>query len=425
MINIRFVCFAASRYWKEPNVLQDVYGRLEKQLTAYDRASCQLVVDGEGIDGWPKNSSDALVIVPMSGAVQPHILKAAELFSHVIIYPMYILGNAPEDAANRMLINNAAPTTMDCWGVLRRRHPNADLVQNPQQLEKVLRVHIAHERMKQAKLILIGEVEPWVVSVGRDLSVYQRMGIAVEKVSDEEVSQAYQATSAEDAQPYIKKYKDHASSIVEPTPQDILNAARMAAALVRVLENHQADGMAIACFDLLRVGTNACLGVSFIGDCTDKIAACEGDLDSACTMLMMKHLTNTKLWMANPGLHPGGVVNFSHCTAPIAVDKGRENDFILRSHHESGIGASLQVSLPLERKVTACRISAEDRSITIQTGTSVAGPYENACRTQMYVKFDDYNRYINTAIGCHQVFCFDDISDEMTLLAGKMELTLL
>lgn len=31
------------------------------------------------------------------------------------------------------------------------------------------------------------------------------------------------------------------------------------------------------------------------------VASCEGDMDSAVTMLLMKGLTDTRLWMANPG----------------------------------------------------------------------------------------------------------------------------
>ena len=115
--------------------------------------------------------------------------------------------------------------------------------------------------------------------------------------------------------------------------------------------------MAIACFNLLSLGTTSCLGVSYINDCTAQMAACEGDLDSAVTMLMMKRLTDTKPWMANPGLHPKGIVNFSHCTAPLAVDGRQDCPYILRSHHESGIGVSLQVEIPGSVRLTACRVS--------------------------------------------------------------------
>ena len=146
--------------------------------------------------------------------------------------------------------------------------------------------------------------------------------------------------------------------------------------------------------------------------------------DSAVTMLMMKHLTSTKLWMANPGLQPDGTVNFSHCTAPICC-MGDSLPCTLRSHHESGIGVSLQVELPQKKRVTACRISDEASKMTVHLGYSAAGPYETACRTQMHVRFDDAPHYLRTVLGCHQVFAFEDVEEKLLRLAALFGLDVL
>lgn len=147
-------------------------------------------------------------------------------------------------------------------------------------------------------------------------------------------------------------------------------------------------------------------------------------MDSAVTMLMMKHLTSTKLWMANPGLQPDGTVNFSHCTAPICC-MGDPLPCTLRSHHESGIGVSLQVELPQKKRVTACRISDEASKMTVHLGYSAAGPYETACRTQMHVRFDDAPHYLRTVLGCHQVFAFEDVEEKLLRLAALFGLDVL
>ena len=254
------------------------------------------------------------------------------------------------------------------------------------------------------------------------LEDYRKLGIEIEQIAQEEVANRYLATTEAEARPYYDKYRGGASSCVEPTEQDLMNASRMTAALVATLCEHRADGMAIACFNLLSLGTTSCVGVSYINDCTDMVAACEGDLDSAVTMLMLKRLTDTKVWMANPGLHPQGVVNFSHCTAPLAVDGHQDCPFILRSHHESGIGASLQVEMPNGVRLTACRISGVWGTYTVQAATGENGPREECCRTQLYVKFDDFDRYVKTALGCHQVFCFEDVTEAFDQLARWMGL---
>ncbi len=412
--------FAASRYWQKEEELQATFAELQTGLQSFAE-NIRLVVDGQGVEDLPGGPAAALVIVPMSGAVQKDILRAAERFGNVVLYAGYIQGNASDRATGLMVKYNAAPTLMDSWSVLRKRHPRAVLALDREELAHRLRAMAAFQSLQGAKLLLIGEPEPWVISVSRSLEDYRKLGIRVEQIPQREVADLYEATTEEEGGPYFAKYRQGAQSCVEPTEQDVKNAGRMTAALLKTMERHGADGIALACFNLLSLGTTSCLGVSYINDCTDKIAACEGDLDSAVTMLMLKRLTDTKVWMANPGLHPKGVVNFSHCTAPLRVDGRSDRPFILRNHHESGIGASLQVEMPAGR-LTACRVSGAWGTYTAQGATGEAGPREECCRTQLYVRFDDFDRYVNTALGCHQVFCFEDVTRDFAMLAEWMGL---
>lgn len=414
-------CFAASRYWQDRAELDRAYAGIAARLEAPGR-TVRLVVDGDGADMLASGTGGTLVIVPMSGAVQRDILGAAGGFDAVVLYAAYVAGNLEEELTDLLLQYNAAPTLMDCWSVLRKTHPKALLAMNPAELARWTRLLDAWRGMRGKKLLLIGETEPWVISVSRDPEDYKKLGLTVQKVPQEEVAALYRETSEEEAAPFVRKYAQGAAGCVEPTARDIQNAGRMAAALLKTLEKHQADGLAIACFNLLSLGTTSCLGVSYINDSTGKVAACEGDLDSAVTMLMLRQLTKTSVWMANPGLRPDGLVSFSHCTAPLAADGEMDCPFILRSHHESGIGASLQVDLPVQSRLTACRVSARWGSYTCQGAASEAGPRYQACRTQLNIRFDDFDQYLQTALGCHQVFCFEDVREDFRTLAGWMGL---
>jgi hypothetical protein len=420
-----FAFFAARRYWTDETMLKNAYTELSKQVASLSD-ECYLITDEEGLAQLKPAANDVLVVVPMSGAVQILILSAAKRYSCVAIYAGYIKGNASAAITERMLMYNAAPTVMDSWGVLRRDHSRTLLALDSDQLEKVLRVFKAWDYIHGSKVILVGEMEPWVISPSRDMSYYtERLGITIEKVPQQEVADLYRSMPDSEGLKYYNKYKTNATKIAEPTDEDIKNASRMAAALEKTMENHNASGMAIACFNLLSVGTNACLGVSYINDCTDKIAACEGDMDSLCTMMIMKKLTSARLWMANPGLHPDGTINFSHCTAPLNANGLGDCPFSLRSHHESGIGVSLQVDFPIGQRITACRISDNASKMTIHSGVSVPGEYETCCRTQCYVKLDDYQHYLNTVLGCHQVIAFEDITEELKMEASLLGLEVL
>lgn len=415
------VCFfAARRYWKDEIQLNKVYGMLCEELGL--EADCLLVTEPNELTGLEPGR--ILVAVPMSGAVQSMILAAAEKSAVTVLLAGYVKGCFSDVCTLGMLEHNAAPTVMDCWAVLRRSGKTL-LATGRQELSRCLCAAEAYRHVRGAKLLLVGAPEPWVISVSRETEDYVRLlGITIEHVEQSELEELYRTTTDALANAFMEPVRAGAAEVREPSVADLLEAGRMGAALVELLERHKADGAAIACFSLLSTGTTACLGVSRVNESTDKVAACEGDLDSACTMLLMKKLTKTKLWMANPSLQGDGTVSFSHCTAPLCVC-GEPCGYLLRSHHESGIGVSPQVELPVAQRLTACRFSAAAGALTIQTAMSVDGPREPTCRTQLRLRWDEPERYLSTALGCHQVFAFEDISLELRMAAGLLKLEIL
>lgn len=414
--------FASGRYWKSEQELLEAYRTISDRIAQGD---VSVLVTGEGdLENLPVG--DCMIAIPMSGAVQSYILAAAKRYGQTVLYAAYVRGNAPDKVTQKMLFNNAAPTVMDTWAVLRRGNTPTLFAMKEEELTKCLKIMEAYVYVHRAKLLLIGDTEPWVVSNSINRCSYeQRFGVTIEQVSQEELADRYRRMTKEEAEIYYRHFKERAQEMIEPSEDDLWNSSCMAAALVAVLEEHNAQGCALACFNLLKEGTNSCLAVSYVNDCTEYLAACEGDLDSAVTMLLMKKLTTGRLWMANPGWQPDLTVNFSHCTAPICATGGKPLPCVLRSHHESGIGVSLQVSLPVDCTVTICRISDEASKITIHRGVTIYGDYECACRTQLHIKMEDSQHYLDTALGCHQVFAFEDITGELQKLAGLFRLEIL
>ena len=292
MINKRFVFFAATRYWSDFQQLLKSFEEWKDQLRPI-ATECRLIVDGKDMESLIPEADDILIIVPMSGAVQKDILQAAEKFDAVVLYAGYVQGNASDQTTRLMTKYNAAPTLMDSWSVLRKRNKKAMLALHQKELELKLRTIAAFQSLQKAKLLLIGDPEPWVVSVSRDLDDYRKLGFEIVQIAQQEIAELYAHTTDEEGRQYFEKYKLGAQACVGPDEDDLKNAARMTATLMKTLTKYQADGVAIACFNLLSSGTTSCLGVSYINDCTDKVAACEGDLDSAVTMLMLKRLTRT------------------------------------------------------------------------------------------------------------------------------------
>ena len=407
-----FAMFGATRYWDKTE-LEAAAAKIETALPGVADEFI-LVADGVFPTDMPQKDS-ACIILPMSGAVQAPLVEFAGGFKKVTLFAGYVEGNFDADLRRDMLRLNAAPTLMDSWAVLKRTHENVSLA-------------LSRDTLKQkaasatGKLLLIGDIEPWVISASRDLSSYEKAGVTVQPVSSDKLAALFTAVTPEEAAPLSAQFTDNADALVEPTRADVETAARLAIALECLLTRENADGAAIACFNLIpRLGTTSCLAVSHVNERTRFVAACEGDLDSAVTMLLMKRFTDKGLWMANPNLQADGSINFAHCTAPLSVC-GQTCRFRLRNHHESGRGVSPEVDFPTGGRVTLCRYSAAEGKLTVQGGTTESGEREETCRTQLRVRPDDFARYLDTALGCHQVVAFEDIGADMRALGRTLGL---
>lgn len=421
--NVAVYFFYSTRYWADESRLNSVLKSMQKDFK--DISSDIRLINTE--EGMPENAKgEMMVAVPMSGAVQPIVLQTAQNYDAVFLYPGYVEDNFSKDAALGMLELNAAPAVMDIYGVLKRNKEHVFLCENKNKLKSAIKAARSYFKIKDSRIVLIGETEPWVISSSREYDVYkEKLGVGIINISLDEVIKRYDKITDEEAKELFENWKDGAYEIVEPNEQDIVNASRLIVLLLKLIQENKADGIAVACFDLLhKLNTTACLALSYINSNTDYIAACEGDLDSAVTMLFMKQLTDAKLWMANPNLQKDGTVNFVHCTAP-TQSNDEQYSYKLRNHHESGIGVSPEVDFPDGLRLTACRISEDASTITINTGTGEKGTREPSCRTQYKVKFDDYESYIKNVLGCHQVFVFDDIKQEATILANMLGLKIL
>lgn len=417
--------FASTRYWTEQDKLTTAYKMAAEQMKGITD-TCVLIRNGDLLELPQAEPEDCLVIVPMSGAVQKVVLEAASKYKFICLFASCVNGNFEQNLCREMLRLNASPTLIDSYAVLKRTHPHALLAVDFDELKRNLKVLRAYSYVANARLLLIGETEPWVVSNSHRLSVYQeRLGVEIRQIGYEELLQYYEETKEEETERLVYHFKSRSEKIVEPTDDDMNRACRFAVALVKLIEKYHAAGAALACFHLIEVlNINSCLGVSYINDCTDQFVACEGDMDSAVTMLLMKKLSNDKLWMANPNLQPDKTVNFVHCTAPLTVC-GRQCRCTLRNHHETHLGVSPAVEFPAGQEITLCRISRDVSAMTVQKGISVSEPYEDSCRTQMRVKLDDFHKYLDTVLGCHQVITFGDITKELIMLGRllKMEIT--
>ena len=261
---------------------------------------------------------------------------------------------------------------------------------------------------------LIGEASPWLIASGIDKeALSKRCGVSFREISIGTLADKYLG--------YRELWKNHTLSAGaraeldevlcrfscslegDRTTEDLSDAAIMYLALASICKEEHLDAVTVKCFDLLSsCKTTACLALALLND-NGKIAGCEGDIPSICTMLAIYKALGRPSFMANPASIDSDSlsIDFAHCTIPTVMVES----CTLPSHFESGIGIGINGELPLGN-YTLCKLSGKtlERSL-ICNGRLVKGEYlSNRCRTQVRFIFEtkaEFDAFSKARVGNH------------------------
>ena len=261
---------------------------------------------------------------------------------------------------------------------------------------------------------LIGEASPWLIASGIDKeALSERCGVSFREISIGTLADKYLG--------YRKLWKNHTLSAGaraeldevlcrfscslegDRTTEDLSDAAIMYLALASICKEEHLDAVTVKCFDLLSsCKTTACLALALLND-NGKIAGCEGDIPSICTMLAIYKALGRPSFMANPASIDSDnlSIDFAHCTIPTVMVES----CTLPSHFESGIGIGINGEVPLGN-YTLCKLSGKtlERSL-ICNGRLVKGEYlSNRCRTQVRFIFEskaEFDAFCKARVGNH------------------------
>ena len=107
--------------------------------------------------------------------------------------------------------------------------------------------------------------------------------------------------------------------------------------LKEIVEQYDLQGVTLRCFDLLKTVKNTgCIALSKLND-EGIPAACEGDIPTLLTMMIVKQITGELCFQVNPArVQADGKMLFAHCTLPLGMTEKHE----YTTHFESGIDAA-------------------------------------------------------------------------------------
>ena len=281
------------------------------------------------------------------------------------------------------------------------------------ELERALRLLRVIPLMQQTRILLFPPARGTVPARSPE-EIKKRFGAEVVAVAEKTFDEAISAVDQKEVEAEAARWTEGAKAILEPTKEDIVKAARISIALQKLVEQEQAQGLAIGtCMGWLPKGF-PCLGFTRLRD-RGVPAACEGDMDSLLTMLLLQYAIDRPGFQGNATFDTSrNVLWTAHCTAPLKMDgpHGETAPYLLRGHSEvGGSGCVPEVQYRLGQIITRTKLINLD-TILVSKGKIIEVPERSvrACRTQIVTEVRDAAKM---AVNWSKDI---DIEDAMTLL---------
>ncbi|HBN84292.1 MAG TPA: hypothetical protein DDZ89_10640 [Clostridiales bacterium] len=417
------ICFLfSSRYWREDEIKK----AYQESIKLFDpKTRVTMVKDEEGLEQFlPNAKGKGTVLIPMSGGVQPWMLKIGKAARFVVIAQGYFKGFFNDDIREKMVENNAPPALADAYAVLKRMGVQTELAYTKEQVNTILKANAVLASLHEATILCAGEPEPWVISSVRSgKKIEEKFGIRTKTITLDQLEERYHNVDADVAQKIAEQWSDGAECILEPDKEAVFKAAKLQTAVTDLMQEYNADCFCAKCFELIgKIDTTACLALSSLNSSGEVCGACEGDLDSAVSLMIMKRLTGKNPWMANPIVLEKDKLVLAHCSSPIRGEEPYE--YKLRSHHESGTGVSTQVTVPVQKTVTLMRIGDNMEHIQFFTGIAESQPDIKTCRTRLQIHVDGLEKHVEKALGCHYIMVYGDVRSELSVFAKMAKLNI-
>ena len=278
-------------------------------------------------------------------------------------------------------------------------------------IKHISKIMQAKYNIEHSSLGVIGEPSNWLIASRVNYEdAKKRFGVTLIDISTSELKEEIDKGML----PNIPRLNELKNSSYD---QDVLNGALLIySGLKRIIEKYHLNGFTLRCFDLIEEYKNtACLAFALLNE-EGYIAACEGDVPSMLSMLLIKEVTNQPSFQANPSkidIKESNVL-FAHCTIPLNMLQKYE----LTTHFESGLGIGVRGTLDKNR-VTIFKIAPNLKDALCVTGDIKENlSLPNYCRTQIVVNLerDELFEFLKESFGNHVLIAYNDIAEDVLTL---------
>ncbi len=220
------------------------------------------------------------------------------------------------------------------------------------------------EKLMNSKVLVIGDVSPWLIASKIDLGEF---GFEVEKVEIEELGK-------------VNEEVERALKAGGEVKVDLTCPLRLHSAILSKIKNHR--GVLIDCFSLLsKFGCTPCISVAMLS-ARGIIATCEADPLGFLSQALGYVATGLVGTLYNVAEVAEDKVLLAHCTTNITMI----DEYEIVTHFESGRPAGVRGRIVEGERVTAFKVSPNLKEMAIGEGEVIKGPEREVCRTQIWVR---------------------------------------
>jgi len=290
-----------------------------------------------------------------------------------------------------------------------------------QDVAKAVRLFEAVKGIQNARILDVADNEIKEASPIKDAT-----GIDVQQISFADLDTYYQKADEKEAARWADQWIRGARKVVEPTREEMIKSGKMHLAISALMKERTAEAVTIDCLTGFyggKLNAYPCLSFHQLNN-YGLVGACEADLNSTVTMIMIRHLASRPGFISDPVFDlPKNQIIYAHCVAPNKVygPKGVSNPYILRSHAEDGKGAVVQSLMPVGQVVTTVEANVREKALVVHTGKTVANIDEpKACRTKLATQANVDKILSNWRWGWHRVTFYGDWRKDVKNLATLM-----
>ncbi|SDC48598.1 fucose isomerase [Halanaerobium congolense] len=306
-------------------------------------------------------------------------------------------------------LNNSLPAALEILSFLNAENLSGkilhgDMEEVAAEIEELAAYKKVRDEIAAAKFGIIGQPSDWLIGSKVDYDhAAHHWGSEFVDIELDQLYQALKQVDSAKAKRIAADFLENASDIVESSKADLVEAAKIYLALKDVIAKNDLDVITIRCFDIVKkLNTTGCLALSLLNN-EGLIAGCEGDVPAAFTMFLAYQLTGVMPFMANPAAidKKNDEILFAHCTVATEIS----DDYIIRSHFETGIGVGIQGILEAG-PVTVFKIGGAGlEQYFVAEGEIIENLNSpNACRTQLKISLPQSSDYfLNDSIGNHHI----------------------